>query len=50
MIQAHKSRTLRVETMIDVRKVTDDAEAVVPAHLWTLASYFELLFLDHTTK
>merc|ERR1712194_853989 len=27
----------------------DDAEAVVPAHLWTLATYKELLFLDSHT-
>lgn len=47
--QAHLSRTLRLETMINIRKVTDAAEAVVPANLWTLATYKELLFLDQHT-
>eukprot|EP00584_Thalassiosira_punctigera_P005522 CAMPEP_0172525800 /NCGR_PEP_ID=MMETSP1067-20121228/821_1 /TAXON_ID=265564 ORGANISM="Thalassiosira punctigera, Strain Tpunct2005C2" /NCGR_SAMPLE_ID=MMETSP1067 /ASSEMBLY_ACC=CAM_ASM_000444 /LENGTH=104 /DNA_ID=CAMNT_0013309155 /DNA_START=51 /DNA_END=361 /DNA_ORIENTATION=- len=36
--------------MIDIRTVCDAAEEVVPANLWTLATYKELLFLDsHTT-
>jgi glutamine synthetase len=47
--KAHKCRKLRVETMIDIRKVCDDAEAVVPASLWTLATYKELLFMDSNT-
>jgi glutamine synthetase len=47
--QAHKCRKLRLETMIDIRKICDDAEAVVPAALWTLATYKELLFLDQHT-
>lgn len=47
--QAKLARVLRLETMIDIRKICDDAEAVVPAHLWTLATYKELLFLDSHT-
>lgn len=44
--KAHLARQLRLETMIQVREVCDSAEAVVPANLWTLATYKELLFLD----
>merc|ERR1712038_839725 len=40
------ARVLRLETMIDIRDVCDSAEEVVPANLWTLATYKELLFLD----
>lgn len=40
------ARVLRLETMIDIRAVCDAAEEVVPANLWTLATYKELLFLD----
>ena len=47
--KAHKCRTLRLETMLDIRKICDEAEAVVPPSLWTLATYKELLFLDQTT-
>jgi len=47
--QAKKARVLRLETMVELRKVCDAAEAVVPAHLWTLATYKELLFLDSHT-
>ena len=32
--------------MIKAREVCDEAEAMVPAHLWPLATYKELLFLD----
>jgi len=46
---AQLSRVLRLETMIDIRAVCDAAEEVVPANLWTLATYSELLFLDQTT-
>jgi glutamine synthetase len=42
------ARKLRLETMVDVREHVDAAEAVVPADLWTLATYSELLFLDQT--
>jgi glutamine synthetase len=44
--QAQMARSLRLETMADVRKVCDDFEAKVPAEHWTLATYDELLFLD----
>jgi glutamine synthetase len=43
---AKLARVLRLETMIDIRKICDSAEEVVPANLWTLATYKELLFLD----
>jgi glutamine synthetase len=33
----------------EIRAVCDDAEEVVPAELWTLATYKELLFLDSHT-
>ena len=29
-----------------IREICDDAEAVVPAHLWTIATYKELQFID----
>lgn len=44
--KAELARVLRLETMIQVREVCDSAEAIVPAHLWSLATYKELLFLD----
>jgi glutamine synthetase len=44
--KAKLARVLRLETMIDIRAVCDAAEEVVPAKLWTLATYKELLFLD----
>lgn len=47
---AQLSRVLRLETMIDIRAVCDAAEEVVPANLWTLATYKELLFLDAHTS
>jgi len=40
------ARVLRLETMIEARKVVDNIEAVVPANAWTLATYKDLLFLD----
>jgi glutamine synthetase len=50
MDKARLARTLRLETMEGMRTVIDEAEAVCPANLWTLATYKELLFLDsHTT-
>ena len=48
--KAKLARVLRLETMIDMRAVCDAAEAVVPANLWTLATYKELLFLDTHTS
>jgi glutamine synthetase len=44
--KADLARSIRLETMISARDVCDAAEAVVPAHEWTLATYKELLFLD----
>merc|ERR1712060_381148 len=44
--KATLSRVLRLETMEAARTVCDSAEAVVPADMWTLATYKELLFLD----
>ncbi len=44
------ARELRLETMIRIRELCDAAEEVVPAHLWTLATYKELLFLDQHKK
>jgi glutamine synthetase len=44
------ARVLRLETMINIRENCDAAEAVCPANLWTLASYKDLLFLDHTLE
>ena len=44
--KAKLARELRLETMIDVRTICDDAEGVVPAEQWTLATYNELLFMD----
>merc|ERR1712160_69496 len=44
--KASAARTLRLETMVAARAVCDEAEAHVPAELWTLATYKELLFLD----
>jgi glutamine synthetase len=46
--KADMARTLRLETMEEVRKVCDEAEGVVPAEYWTLATYKDLLFLDQT--
>ena len=47
--KARLARVLRLETMIDIREICDAAEEVVPADLWTLATYKELLFLDSHT-
>jgi glutamine synthetase len=44
--KAKLARILRLETMIEMREICDDAEEVCPANLWTLATYKELLFLD----
>lgn len=43
---AQIARVLRLETMIDIREVCDAAEGVVPADMWTLSTYKELMFLD----
>mgnify|MGYP005851428005 CR=1 FL=1 len=47
--KAKKARTLRLETMVEIREVCDAAEEIVPAADWTLATYKELLFLDSHT-
>jgi glutamine synthetase len=44
--KAKLARVLRLATMVDIRKFCDAAEAIVPAGLWTLATYKDLLFLD----
>jgi glutamine synthetase len=44
--KANLSRELRLKTMVDVRSLCDQAEAVCPAHLWTLPTYTDLLFLE----
>ena len=41
-----QARELRLEVMEEVRVVCDEIEKRVPADLWTLATYGELLFLD----
>mmetsp|Transcript_4324 Transcript_4324/g.6121 ORF Transcript_4324/g.6121 Transcript_4324/m.6121 type:complete len:714 (+) Transcript_4324:72-2213(+) len=48
--KANIARTLRLETMVSIRDTVDAAEKLVPANLWTLATYNELLFLDQTTN
>jgi len=47
--KAKLARVLRLETMMDMRATCDEAETVVPADLWPLATYKELLFLDSHT-
>lgn len=44
--KAQAARVLRLETMEEARAACDRAEEQVPADLWTLATYKELLFLD----
>jgi len=44
--KANLARTLRLETMVKLREKIDAAEGKVPAELWTLATYKQLLFLD----
>ena len=40
------ARVVRLETMETARGACDTAEETVPAALWTLATYKEMLFLD----
>jgi glutamine synthetase len=47
--KAKLARVLRLETMVEMREVCDEAEAVCPDNLWDLATYKELLFLDSHT-
>ena len=42
------ARVARLETMVALREHCDAAEALVPAGMWTIATYQELLFLDFT--
>jgi glutamine synthetase len=44
--KAKLARVLRLETMEAARDVCDALEGEIPAGLWTLATYKELLFLD----
>jgi glutamine synthetase len=44
--QAVLARKLRLETMVQQRDIVDDAEAHCPSHLWPVATYKDLLFLD----
>jgi glutamine synthetase len=44
--KATAARVLRLETMIAARGIVDKAEAECPSHLWPLATYKEMLFLD----
>jgi len=44
--KATVARVLRLETMEEVRLVCDKTEEDVPADLWTIGTYKELLFLD----
>merc|ERR1719446_181999 len=48
--KAEMSRMLRLEDMVEIRALVDEAESVVPADLWTLATYSDLLFLDYTAE
>ena len=43
--KASAARVLRLETMIEARKVVDNAEGLCPEKHWTLATYKDLLFL-----
>jgi glutamine synthetase len=44
--KATAARVLRLETMEEARAVCDKVEESVPAELWTIATYKDLLFLD----
>ena len=50
IIKAKKCRKLRLETMIELRKLCDEVESIVPANEWNLATYKELLFIDLHVK
>lgn len=50
VIQAELSRELRLLTMRNIRKLCDQAEAVVPESQWLLATYNELLYVDENYK
>ena len=46
LAKAEAARVLRLETMEAAREVCDKVEEDVPAELWTMATYKDLLFLD----
>ena len=48
--KATQARVLRLETMEAIREICDDCEAKCPANEWTLATYKDLLFVDHTLQ
>ena len=43
------ARTLRLETMVEIRETVDAIEDVTPKEDWNLATYGELMFLDQTS-
>jgi glutamine synthetase len=50
IVKAKKARVLRLETMIEIRKICDEVEGLIPANLWNIATYKELLFIDLHVK
>lgn len=50
IVKAKKARVLRLETMIEIRKTCDEVEGLIPANLWNIATYKELLFIDLHVK
>lgn len=50
IVKAKKARVLRLDTMIEIRKTCDEVEGVIPANLWNIATYKELLFIDLHVK
>jgi glutamine synthetase len=47
-VRAEMARVLRLEAMEETRVLCDAAEALCPAHLWTLSTYKDMLFIDQT--
>lgn len=43
------ARTLRLETMVEIREMVDRIEGLTPEAAWTLPTYRDLLFLDQNT-
>ena len=48
--KAHLARHIRLEVMVEVRKICDAAEALVPTSVWSLATYKELLLSRNYAK
>jgi len=46
LAKAQAARVMRLETMMDGRKICDEIEGMVPPSMWTLGTYKDLLFLD----